>query len=255
MAVLAALRPIRFDGERRQAVAITGPDGTAVAIDEAGRAGDGPVFAYGVVGRATAASLVARGWSDLGRAPRLARPLRVGKVPLVLPRSRRPGVREITVSDPRITRLWDRFSIDVPVAIERNAAHVNPRIFPEDGAPRARVLVFEDGDRYVIRALCIFQRDGTVRELLHDRSLAGMRAASHLLGLALREMLAAGATRATALSLPHSGSYPLLARHLFTAIAATGDERVVVLPRDPDLADVVTSLGHWYLSGLDLGDD
>lgn len=255
MAVLSVLRPIRFDGERRQALAITGPDGNAAAIDEAGRAENGPVLAYGVVAPAMAASLVARGWVDLGRAPRLARPLRVGKIPLVLPRSRRPGVREITVADPRLTRLWDRFSIDVPVAIERNAAHVNPRIFPENAPPRARVLVFEDGDRYVIRALCMFQKDGTVRELLHDRSLAGMRAASHLLGLALREMIAAGATSATALSLPHSGSYPLLARHLFTSLAASGDDRVVVLARDADLADIVTSLGHWYLSGLDLGDD
>jgi len=45
-----------------------------------------------------------------------------------------------------------------------------------------------------------------VLELLHDRSVTGMRAASHLLGLALREMSDAGTASARAISLAHSGS-------------------------------------------------
>lgn len=248
------IRPVRFDGERRRAVALVGA-GTAEALDAAVRGEEEALLGYGLVDAATAAGLVTRGWTELGAVPVVGRRLRVGPLPLVLPRGKRAGVRELLASDPRFTRLWDRFSVDVPIAVERNAAHVNPRVFPEDGAARARVLVFEDGDRYVIRALCMFTRDGVVKELLHDRSLAGMSAASHLLGLALREMLAAGAERATAIALPHGGSTPILVRHLFTALGAGEPaRRLVVLPRDPEAEPVVARLEHWYVSGLDLAD-
>jgi hypothetical protein len=128
-----------------------------------------------------------------------------------------------------------------------------------------RVFIFEDGDRYVIRALCIFRLKaepdgiyGNVVELLHDRSVAGMRAASHLLGLALREMSDAGAEAARAWSLVHSGSFPLYARHAFLPMprntSSTLDLRVGVRAFDPALGPIVAERHNWYLSGLDLED-
>ena len=274
---------MRFDGERRGALALetrAAPDVDAfVRTAEAtiARATErGAALAYGFVEAGAADVIFARlGWTSLGPAPLLVRPLRLAserlglpaaaramlpRVPLVMPfaRRRRPGVREILVDDPRVTRLWDRFSIDVPVAVERAARWVGPRIF---GRPEAgyRVFIFEDGDRYVIRALCIFRTtttgarvQGAVLELLHDRSVAGMRAASHLLGLSLREMSDAGAESVSAWSLVHSGSFPLFARHAFLpAGRGPGGLSFGVRAIDPALADLVARRHHWYLSGLD----
>lgn len=81
-----------------------------------------------------------------------------------------------------------------------------------------------------------------------------MRAASHLLGVALREMSEAGAERAIAWSLVHSGSFPILARHAFVPAswAGTGLELALgVRAFDPALSHVVNQRHHWYLSGLD----
>jgi hypothetical protein len=281
---------MRFDGERRWALALemalqSDPDTfVTIAQDAMTRAErEGAALAYGFVEARHAGAVFPRlGWSSLGPATTLMRPLRLSaaaerlkmpaaarvllpKTPLVLPfgRSRRPGVREITTRDPRVTRLWDRFSIDVAVAIERNANHIGPRIWDRPDADY-RVLIFEDGDRYVIRALCIFRLKaeadgiyGHVVELLHDRSVAGMRAASHLLGIALREMSDAGAEAALAWSLVHSGSFPLYARHAFLPVPRrlSGlDLHAGVRAFDPALHPIVTERHHWYLSGLDFDD-
>ena len=281
---------MRFGGERRHAVAIepaTDADlaeSLARAEEECARAREGgAVLAYGFVDAPDAAGAFdALGFTSLGRAPRLVRPLRLSaaalrlglpvaahgllaKVPLVAPfgRTRRAGFREIAVKEPRITRLWDRFSIDVGVAIERTASWFEGRVFDRAEAGY-RVFIFEDGDRYAIRAMCIFKvkdeaagRVGYVMELLHDRSVTGLRAASHLLGLALREMMDAGAGAALALSLPRSGSYPIFARHAFVNAGAglrfgTKDLELGVRAFDPDVEDVVTLRDRWYLSYLDL---
>jgi len=280
-----ALRPMRFDGERRWALALEmGPArgdtdafiaGAQAAMARARR--DGAALAYGFVDRRRSAEVFERlGWTSLGAAPALVRPLRLSaiasrldvpelartllpKTPLVLPfgRQRRSGVREITTRDPRVTRLWDRFSIDVGAAIERSANFVGPRIWDRPDADY-RVLIFEDGDRYVIRALCIFrvkaEADGIyghVVELLHDRSVAGMRAASHLLGIALREMSDAGADAARAWSLVHSGSFPMFARHAFLPAPREGGVDVGVCAFDPAIEHIVTDRQLWFLSGLD----
>jgi hypothetical protein len=119
------------------------------------------------------------------------------------------------------------------------------------------VFIFEDGDRYVIRALCIFRQYHVV-ELLHDRSIAGMRAASHLLGLALREMSDAGAEAVFAWSLVHSGSYPIYARHAFLPTHAgtpRTDLRLGVRILDPALGQIGSERHHWYLSGLDFDEN
>ena len=198
--------------------------------------------------------------ATLGPVPLLVRPLRLplAGTPLVAPfgRRRQAAVREITSRDPRITRLWERFAVDVGVAVERDASFIDQHIFarPEAGY---RVLILEDGDRYAIRAMCIF-KVGYVMELLHDRSVAGMRAASHLLGLALREMSDAGAASAHAWSLPHSGSFPIFARHAFFPMPErfrfrSSVEHLVVRALDPTVEEIVTRRDAWYLSYLDSG--
>lgn len=279
---------MRFDGERRWALALEMGPGHADAgafVANAQRASaraekDGAALAYGFVDSRHADEVFERlGWTSLGPSPALVRPLRLSaaasrlnlpdaaramlpKTPLVLPfgRHRRSGVREIATRDPRVTRLWDRFSIDIGVAVERNANFVGPRIWDRPDADY-RVFIFEDGDRYVIRAMCIFrvkaEADGIyghVVELLHDRSVAGMRAASHLLGLALREMSDAGADAARAWSFVHSGTFPMLARHAFLPAPREAPLTVGVRAFDPAIEHIVTQRHLWFLSGLDFDD-
>jgi len=279
---------MRFGGERQQVLAFeAGADADADAIvtdaaEATDRAADaGAVLAYGFVPARHAERVFdALEWESLGPAPLLVRPLRLSSVadalalpararalfpavPLLAPfgRTRRSGFREIAVKEPRITRLWDRFSIDVGVALERNASTFERRIFEGIEGSNRRVFIFEDGDRYAIRAMCIFLvrddaggRRGHVVELLHDRSVTGLRAASHLLGLALREMLDAGADAALAWSLPSSGSYPIYARHAFFSppqAIREDDLRMGVRAFDPSLDALVTQRDRWYLSALD----
>jgi len=215
---------------------------------------------------AGAEPLAREGAEDLGPLPLLVRRLRLpkalsglAKVPLVVPFLRRKtALREIFVREPRVTRLWERFCVDVGVALERDAKLVDARILARLGEGY-RAFILEDGDRYAIRAMCIFivkpaaepeeAKTGYVIELLHDRSIAGLRAASHLLGQAVREMSDAGATSVRALSFPHSGSYPIFALHAF--FPAPSRTRFVVRPLDEEVADVVTQRDSWYLSYLD----
>ena len=282
------LRPMRFGGQRRYALALEAPAGALYddvvtqATESNARAGrEGAALAYGFVDAGLAdRAFDALGWTSLGAAPALVRPLRLSsaaarwmlppaarallaKVPLVAPfgRARGAGVREISVKEPRITRLWDRFSIDIGVAVERTASYIDRRVFDRQGAGY-RVFILEDGDRYAIRAMCVFtvrqegrDRHGYVMELLHDRSVTGMRAASHLLGLALREMLDADADAAFAWSLPHSGSFPIYARHAFLSRPqrlGARELRFGVRAFDPELHELVTQRERWYVSYLDL---
>jgi hypothetical protein len=281
---------MRFGGERHQVLAFEAradadADADAIvkhAAEASARAADaGAVLAYGFVPARHAERVFdALEWESLGPAPLLVRPLRLSSVadafalpararallpalPLIAPfgRARRSGFREIAVKEPRTTRLWDRFSIDVGVALERNASTFERRIFEGIEGSNRRVFIFEDGDRYAIRAMCIFVvkddaggRRGHVLELLHDRSVTGLRAASHLLGLALREMLDAGADAALAWSLPSSGSYPIFARHAFFSppqAIREDDLRMGVRAFDPALDALVTQRDRWYLSSLD----
>jgi hypothetical protein len=263
-------------GERRRA-ALARPSLGGAAADTA----EGAALVYGfAAGPPPEVFAEGSGWESLGPAPALVRPLRLSylasrpglaaraaslapNASLLAPfgRRRRAGVREIRVLDPRITRLWGRFSIDIRVATERDARFLGWRVFDRREGEGYRVFVFEDGDRYAIRAMCVFavrqeegDRVGYVMELLHDRSVDGMRAASHLLGLALREMSDAGATVARAWSLTHSGSYPIYARHAFLAAGArpsSGELVFGVRAVDPSVEDLVALREHWYLSYLD----
>jgi hypothetical protein len=246
---------MRFDGERRSALPFAAVSQDDLSEIERAIAGSEATLVYGTAPEAIAEDAFARlGCTSLGPLPEVVRPVKVGPLPLFLPfrRGRRSGVREILVDDPRVTRLWDRFSIDIGVAVERTARWFGPRIFGRSGY---RVFVFEDGDRYVIRALCAFRvigDRGVIAELLHDRSLAGMRAASHLVGLALRELHDAGARTVHAWSLPQSGSFPILTLHAFTP--RRSPLHIGVRALDPSVAALVEERGHWYLSGLDFED-
>ncbi|MBS2020645.1 MAG: hypothetical protein JST00_47770 [Deltaproteobacteria bacterium] len=189
--------------------------------------------------------------ASLGPAPRLVRWL--GLVSPLSPS--RDGVRELFVREPRMTRLWERFSIDVGIAVERDARFFERRIFERMKEEGHRVLVVEDGDRYAIRAACIFQRQGSVGrilELLHDRTVAGMRGASRVLGLAVRELAREGARTAEAWSFPHSGSFPMLLRHAFLP-RTDGRELVVRVGDavDETFASLASARESWYVSLLD----
>jgi len=173
--------------------------------------------------------------NDFGPAPLLERRLKLAGVPLLLPFGRRPraGFREITLPEPRISRLWERFSVDVEVAVARSS-----KLF-EERLTSHRIFIVEDGDRYAIRALCAFAvaDDGAseIAEPLHDRTVEGLRSASNVLGLALRTLSDEGAVLVRAWSLPHSGSFPIYLRHAFV----------------PKRAAFVGDRKGCYVSGLD----
>jgi hypothetical protein len=198
------------------------------------------------------------GWVDIGPVPVLERRLRVPglSVPLLAPFGRRPraGFRELTEVDPRLSRLWGRFSVDVGVARERDTKLFAERVFT--GGRHRRMFIVEDGDRYAIRGMCAFTvreeegvRVGHVIELLHDRSVQGLFGASHVLGLALRAMSDDGAEVARAWSFAHSGSFPIFVRHAF--LPRKSARMIRVRPEDPDLEDFLREPRHWYVSLLD----
>jgi hypothetical protein len=197
------------------------------------------------------------GWFEIARVPLLERPLRVPRssIALLAPFGRRPraGFRELTEADPRLSRLWGRFSVDVGVALERDAKLFAERVFSDR---RHRMFIVEDGDRYAIRGMCVFTvreedgvRAGEIVELLHDRSIQGLLGASHVLGLALRAMSDDGAELARAWSFTHSGSFPLFARHAF--FPRRSERTMRVRADDRALADFVRERRHWYASLLD----
>jgi hypothetical protein len=253
-----SIRTFLIDGERRRVAFVTD---LAAPIDDGDLA-----FAYGL-GEGT--QTLPPGWTSLGVSPFLERPLglahfseRLPNVPLLAPFGGKPqpGFREIFVTEPRYGRLWGRFSVDVPVAIERAARLFDEGLFrriaegPSETA-EYRVFIMEDGDRYAVRATCAFTvRDGvgTIVEVLHDRSLDGLRHASHLIGLALRAMSDAGARVARAAALPHSGTIPVFLRHAFRRPRGAS---LVVRPIDAAVRDVITRRESWYVSYVDFIDE
>jgi hypothetical protein len=242
----------RLDHARRLAIVSPSSALDAVSVSEVTEA----AFVFGFTSSVSGDAI------SVGPVPLVVRPLRLGSLPLRSPlaRRRQPAVREIAVREPRITRLWERFSIDVGVAVERDAAFVDRLVFSQ--LDRGfRVLIIEDGDRYAIRACCIYKIDrerekpiGQVIELLHDRSVAGMRGASHLLAIAVGDMTDAGAHAAHAWSFPHSGSFPIFAIHGFCPVPMRlRSERLHLAVRaiDPEVAPIITRRESWYLSYLD----
>jgi len=217
------------------------------------------------------------GWSSLDPVPFLVRPLRLDYVAsrLKLPEHARrlipnvalsnpmagrahASVREVKVADERMTRLWERFARKVDVAIERDSAYLQWRIFEKPGETY-RTLIVEDGDE--LRALCIFTvkekhggRIGYVMELLCDPSWTGLRAASRLLGRAVHAMATDGADSVLAWSLPHSFTFPVFARHAFVPLPEKLrpiELHFGVRAFDTSVAGIVGRRRSWYLSYLD----
>lgn len=239
---------------------------------------DGAALIYGFPNGNSAHGFFKKlGWTSLDPIPFLLRPLRlsyaadrlnmpsavralVPKTPLVAPfgRRAREGVREIDSVDPRMTQLWEKFSPGIGVSIDRDAAYLKWRVFERPDAGY-RTLVFEEGG--ALRAMCVYTvkdkhggRIGYVMELLHDRTVAGMRAASHLLGLAIRAMSDEGSDSVLAWSLPHSGSFAIYARHAFFPLPEKLrpiELHFGVRAFDPEVASIVTRRDQWYLSYLD----
>ena len=236
---MSEVRSFLIDGDRRRVAFTSAPGAFSPGAEE------NLAFAY-------ALAEPPAGWVSLGASPFLERPLVVAGVPLFAPFGGTPkkGFRELFVEEPRIGRLWGRFSTDVGVALERNPKLFDALVFARRNEGY-RVFIVEDGDRYAIRGMCIFQvsgETGKVVELLHDRSLEGMRAASHVLGLALRAMQKSGARVARAAALPHSGTMPMFLRHAFRRVAGPP---VIVRPIDSAREDLVTYPEGWYVSALD----
>lgn len=238
----ALIRTFLIDGERRK-----------VVFGRSSELEPDAAFAY------TLGAVDESGWTTLAPSPFLERRLTLGPIHLFAPfgGKAKTGFREIFTDEPRVGRLWGRFSVDVPVAIERAAKFFDAHLFAplKKGNPHGdRVFIMEDGDRYAVRAMCVFRTDGeigTIVELLHDRSLDGLRHASHLLGLALRAMADSGATVARAAAFPHSGTIPVFVRHAFRR---TQGLPISVKPIDPALADTVTRRESWYVSYVDFVD-
>lgn len=282
---------MRIDGERRLVLqsldTLTDADfrgqGLFVTLAKktfARAAADGAALIYGFPNGNSAPGFFKKlEWLPLDPMPFLLRPLRlsygaerlklpealrplVPKMPLVAPfgRRRRAGVREITAIDPRLTLLWEKFAKGVGVAIDRDAAYLQWRLFDRPGGDY-RTLISEDPKRDEIRAMCSFTvkdkhggRIGYVMELMHDRTLAGLRAASHLLGLAIREMSDEGADSVLAWSLSHSASFPLYARHAFFPLPERFrpiELHFGVRAFDERVAATVNQRESWYMSYLD----
>jgi hypothetical protein len=219
------------------------------------------------------------GWVSLDPVPFLLRPLRlsyaadrlklpkalgalVPRMPLVAPfgRHRRKGVRELSAADPRMTQLWNRFSERIGIAVDRDDAYLQWRVYDRPDGDY-RTLVFENEDGSALRAMCVFTlkekhggRIGYLMELLHDRTVGGMRAASHLLGLAVREMSDAGADSVLGWSLPHSPNYPIYVRHAFFPLPKRlrpVELHFGVRAFDRSIASTAEQRSAWYLSYLD----
>lgn len=283
---------MRIDGQRRLVLqsldTLTDADfrGQGLFISLAKKtfaraAAEGAALIYGFPNGNSAPGFFKKlGWLPLDPMPFLLRPLRlsygaerlklpkalrplVPKMPLVAPfgRRRRAGVRELTGTDPRLTTLWERFSKGIGVAVDRDAAYLQWRLFDRPGGDYRTLVLEEGGTDSQIRAMCSFTvkdkhggRIGYVMETMHDRTLGGIRAASHLLGLAIRDMSDQGADSVLAWSMQHSPSFPLYARHAFFPLPERFrpiELHVGVRAFDESVAPIVNRRESWYISYLD----
>ena len=283
---------MRFGGERRYALAVEpaadarGPESLRVAQESCVRAQeDGAVLAYGFVdardaapcsnarlrvarpgaaARASASPVGLRAALGL-KLPPAAQGL-LAKVPLVAPfgRSRRTGFREIAVKEPRITRLWDRFSIDVGVAVERTASYFERRVFDRLGRRLPRLHL---RGRRPLRDTCNVHLQGEGRAGRSHRVRHGAAARSQRDRPARRIPPArARAARddgrrrgrrsrvvASALGeLPDLRAPRVRVAARRASALGTNDVRVGVRAFDSEVDDLVTLRERWYLSYLDL---
>jgi GNAT superfamily N-acetyltransferase len=280
---------LRIGGQRRLALqsldTLTGPDfrGRGLFVTLAKRmferaSESGVACIYGFPNGNSAHGFFKKlGWRSLDPVPFLIRPLRLDyvaarlkigdrvrsflpDVPLRNPfgKTSNDAVREVHSADERMTRLWNRFASKIGVAVDRDAAYLQWRLFDKPDEAY-RTLVLEDGGE--LRALCSFAvkdkhggRIGYVMELLCDPSARGLLAASTLLGAAVRSMSDEGADAVLAWVLPNSLTMPVFVRHLFFTLPEKLrpiELHFGVRAFDASVASIVGDRKNWYLSYLD----
>ena len=235
----------------------------------------GGALVYGFPNQSSAPGFFNKlGWRSLDPVPFLVRPLRTSfiasKLPLGtwlrhLPDVRLPvgsprlrtgeELREIAELGPEIDELWERFSANIGVAVQRTSEYFRWRL-NKPGERYRSLGVFESGN---LISFCAYTtvdkhggRIGYVLELLHglDRRDAG----TAVLRGALERMAADRADAVLAWSFGHSpnanayrqaGYVPLPER------LRPIELHVGVRPLDDSLAGVLSERQNWYISYCD----
>lgn len=214
------------------------------------------------------------GWTRLGTAPFLIRPLRtryflsrvprVGRalsrlpdVPLPAPREVRPDGRiEPAVWDGELDGVWERFAAGIGLAVQRDAAFLRWRFGEKPGAGYEARVLRRDGRVEGLVVWSVKEKHGGsigyLMELLHapERPDDGRA----LLSLAIRAMARAGADAVLAWSYDHSPNHAVYRRTGFVHMP----ERLRpielnfgVQALDPALDARVRDVRSWYLSYAD----
>ncbi len=178
-------------------------------------------------------------------APRLPRPL---EYPLRIERLRR--------FDERHTSLWEQFSRDVGVAVERDAQYLNWRLVDKPEVEYVNYEVMLGEQVVAMLSYCVRAKHaGRVGYVMEALCLPGMeRVLNWLLRYALRQMADAGADIALAWSAPHARTYNVFRRNLF----APFPERVRPIELHWGVrgftgraSELAGDRKQWYLSYLD----
>lgn len=283
-----AVQPARVRVDGRQRLAAQSVD-TLVDADFRGRGlftkmadavygrvrAQGGAFVYGFPNANSAPGFFKKlGWVSLDPVPFLVRPLRTAflasKLPVGawsrrLPDLRLPilgpkpaasqEIRPVTRFGPAIDALWERFSADVNVAVERSAEYLRWRL-SKPGERYECLGVFEGAE---LIAFCAYTtvdkhggRVGYVVELLHEPGQE--KSAAALLAECLRRMASDRADAVLAWSLPHSPNAKAYSRVGFMPLPERLrpiELHVGVCPLDPSLTETLVDRRNWYLSYCD----
>ena len=236
----------------------------------------GGAFVYGFPNGNSAPGFFGKlGWLSLDPVPFLVRPLRTAflasKLPLgplgkKLPDLRLPvgrytpranqELRALTELGQEIDSLWERFSREVLVAVDRSAEYLRWRL-RKPGECYECLGLYEDD---TLAAFCAFTtvdkhggRIGYVVELLHEPGRPDVGAT--LLAEGLKRMAASGADAVLSWSFPHSPNRAAYSRLGFLPLPERLrpiELHVGVRPLDESLADLLGRRESWYLSYCDL---
>lgn len=283
-----AVQPARVRVDGRQRLAAQSVD-TLVDADFRGRGlftkmadavygrvrAQGGAFVYGFPNANSAPGFFKKlGWVSLDPVPFLVRPLRTAflasKLPVGawsrrLPDLRLPilgpkpaasqEIRPVTRFGPAIDALWERFSADVNVAVERSAEYLRWRL-SKPGERYECLGVFEGAE---LIAFCAYTtvdkhggRIGYVIELLYDPGCHQVGAA--LLATCLSRMASDGADAVLAWSFGHSPNAKAYSKVGFVPLPEKLrpiELHLGVRPLDESLADVLRDRRSWYISYCD----
>ena len=214
------------------------------------------------------------GWLSLDPVPFLVKPLRsaflASKLPLGgwlrrLPDLRMPigrlklpatqELRRVTDFGPELGELWERFSANVSVAVERNAEYLRWRL----GKPGEHYECLGVFEATQLIAFCAYTtvekhggRIGYIIELLHDPGRHTTGAA--LLLETLRRMAADGADAVLAWAFSHAPNAKAYSQAGFMSLPEKLrpiELHFGVRPLDASLKAVLGDRGNWYISYCD----